>query len=80
MHLSFANAAARGIRILFHGPLAQPAKTRTTLPSTETLHTGHLSHFNEHCTQHNMCPHEAKIVRTGLSKQMAQVLAMCNSS
>ena len=40
----------------------------------------HFFIFNEHWTHANICPQFAKIVRTGRSKQMAQVFAMFNSS
>ena len=78
-HLHFADVAAQSTCILSSDG-AHAAYTRTMLPSTATLQTGHEEHFREHSTQHNMWPQFAKIVLVGRSQHIAHCFPTFSSS
>ena len=78
-HLKFAGVVAQSTRILSRDG-AHAAYTRTMLPSTATLQTGHEEHFREHSTQQSMWPQFAKIVLVGRSQHIAHCLPTFSSS
>ena len=78
-HLNFAGVVAQSTRILSRDG-AHAAYTRTMLPSTATLQTGHEEHFREHSTQQSMWPQFAKIVLVGRSQHIAHCLPTFSSS